>query len=113
MNLFERCIFIKHESTENGDGQRPLIQTQTTNHMPALNEKFHRNVPGPFYVDLSCTDCGLCPEIAPSVFRRADEEGQSFVWQQPMSPEAVAQAEEAMNSCPTESIGQDGREEQD
>lgn len=78
--------------------------------MATLNEKFHRNVPGPFYVDLTCIDCGLCPEIAPMIFRRADEEGQSYVWQQPGSPEAMALAEEAMNSCPTESIGQDGED---
>ena len=71
-------------------------------------DRFFRNVPGSFYNDDTCTDCGLCPEIAPGIFRRDDEHGQSYVWQQPQTDEERALAREAVIACPTESIGEDG-----
>ena len=76
--------------------------------MADRTEKHFRNAPGSFYNDLSCIDCDLCREIAPDVFRRDEEGGQSYVWQQPDSPEGVERAREAMTSCPTETIGCDG-----
>jgi ferredoxin len=71
-------------------------------------EKQRLNAPGPFYNDISCIDCDLCREIAPAFFRRDDEEGQSHVWKQPASAEELALAREALESCPTNSIGCDG-----
>lgn len=76
--------------------------------MADRTDKHPRNAPGSFYNDLSCIDCDMCREIAPDVFRRDDEEGQSYVWQQPDSPDALQRAREAMNRCPTETIGCDG-----
>lgn len=81
--------------------------------MAALSERFFRNVPGRYYNDESCTDCGLCPEIAPGIFRRDDTRGQVYVWRQPETPEELALAEEALAACPTESIGRDGEEAND
>ena len=66
------------------------------------------NVPGPYYNDLSCIDCGMCPEIAPLIFKRQEDAGYSYVYRQPVTPEEIALAEEAKESCPTESIGNDG-----
>jgi len=66
------------------------------------------NVPGNYYNDLTCIDCDLCRETAPQIFIRDDEEGLSYVWKQPASVEELAAAEEARNSCPTQSIGNDG-----
>jgi ferredoxin len=66
------------------------------------------NVPGNYYNDLTCIDCDLCRETAPQIFIRDDEEGLSYVWKQPASVEEIAAAEEARNSCPTQSIGNDG-----
>lgn len=66
------------------------------------------NAPGKYYNDQTCCDCGLCPDLAPRIFRRDDEGGYSYVWQQPLTPEDIAAAEEAIESCPTESIGRDG-----
>jgi len=71
-------------------------------------DKVPENVPGPYYNDNTCIDCGLCPEIAPQIFRRQDDNGYSYVWRQPATPEEIALAEEARESCPTESIGNDG-----
>lgn len=75
--------------------------------MADRTQKNPRNVPGRFYNDLTCIDCGMCPEIAPEIFARDDEEGLSYVKKQPDSPEELAAAIEAMNACPTESIGDD------
>ena len=66
--------------------------------------------PGPYYNDLSCIDCGMCPEIAPLIFKRQEDAGYSYVYRQPVTPEEIALAEEAKESCPTESIGNDGNE---
>lgn len=61
------------------------------------------NVPGPFYVTSECIDCGLCQEIAPTVFKH--HEGFSIVYHQPESPEEQALAIESLNGCPVEAIG--------
>ena len=76
--------------------------------MANKNEKNPGNVPGPFYIDSSCIDWDMCRENAPATFRRNDEIGLSIAYRQPVSPEEIAQAIEAMNGCPTESIGNDG-----
>lgn len=76
--------------------------------MADRTDKHPRNVPGSFYNDLSCIDCDMCRETAPEVFRRDDEEGLSYVWRQPDSPGTLQRAREAMDRCPTETIGCDG-----
>jgi ferredoxin len=76
--------------------------------MSDLSERFFRNVPGPFYNDHSCIDCGLCPELAPGIFRRDDAHGQSYVWRQPETADEWRLAGEVRLACPTESIGDDG-----
>lgn len=76
--------------------------------MADKNDKNPLNVPGKFYTDLSCTDCDLCREIASQIFKRDDQEGVTFVAKQPESPEEIALALEALESCPTETIGNDG-----
>jgi ferredoxin len=77
-----------------------------------MSNPIHRipeNVPGRFYVDDSCIDCDLCRENAPEIFRReSNGGGYSVVYRQPVTPEEIASAEEAMNGCPMESIGNDG-----
>ena len=76
--------------------------------MADRTDKNPLNVPGTYYNDLTCIDCDLCREIAPQVFTRDDEEGLSYVWKQPVTPEEIDAAEEARQSCPTETIGNDG-----
>ncbi|HEV8541928.1 MAG TPA: ferredoxin [Verrucomicrobiae bacterium] len=80
--------------------------------MPNRNEKNFGNAPGPFYVDSSCTDCDMCRVIAPAIFRRNEEIGASIAFHQPVTPEEFEQAHEGKNSCPTESIGDDGQDAQ-
>ncbi len=66
------------------------------------------NSSGKYYNDLSCIDCDLCREIAPQIFVRDDEEGLTYTLRQPIGDEEIALVQEAMNSCPIETIGDDG-----
>jgi ferredoxin len=68
-------------------------------------ERLPLNAPGKFYVDSSCIDCDLCRTTVPEIFRRDPVTGFSFVNRQPGTPEETAQAQAALNDCPTESIG--------
>ena len=72
------------------------------------NERFSDNVPGPWYVDSNCIGCGLCEDIAPSVFRLSAEGDHDFVHHQPETPAELEAAEEARERCPVEAIGNDG-----
>jgi ferredoxin len=76
--------------------------------MADKNLKNPENIPGRYYVDNTCIDCGLCPDTAPHIFKRFDEGGYSVVHRQPQTPQEVVLADEARESCPTESIGNDG-----
>jgi ferredoxin len=76
--------------------------------MADREDKNPENVRGAFYVDSQCIDCDLCRETAPDNFTRADDEGYSFVFKQPVTPEERAQCLEAMEGCPVEAIGEDG-----
>jgi ferredoxin len=49
----------------------------------------------------------MCPEIAPNLFRRDDDEGFSYIYKQPETKEEEKLALEAIEACPTESIGDD------
>lgn len=75
--------------------------------MPDILDRLPQNVPGRFYVDSTCTDCDLCRSHAPDHFRRDDDIGQSFVFRQPETPDEIALCREALEGCPTESIGED------
>ncbi|MEQ1850607.1 MAG: ferredoxin [Chthoniobacteraceae bacterium] len=70
--------------------------------------KTPKNVPGPFYVDETCIDCDLCRDTAPGIFRRDDEQGVTYVWKQPTTPDEHATAQAALQGCPTDTIGSDG-----
>jgi len=76
--------------------------------MANRNDRLSENVAGPFYVDSSCIDCDLCRGNAPQFFRRHDECGFSIVYKQPVTPEEIREAQNAMEGCPSESIGNDG-----
>ena len=75
--------------------------------MATLADRLARNVQGAFYVDAQCIDCDLCRSVAPTLFARDDETGFSYVQQQPTNDDEVAQALEALDTCPAGSIGDD------
>ena len=76
--------------------------------MADLSLRLPENVPGKYYVDDTCIDCDACRGDAPAFFTRADALGYSIVHRQPATPEEIAAVEEALEHCPTESIGHDG-----
>jgi len=76
--------------------------------MAEPTDKLPENVRGKFYVDSQCIDCDVCRDTAPKNFTRYDENGYSYVCQQPRTPEELELCEEAMNACPVEAIGDDG-----
>jgi glyoxylase-like metal-dependent hydrolase (beta-lactamase superfamily II)/ferredoxin len=70
-------------------------------------KRLAQNVPGDFYVDATCIDCDACRQMAPGVFR--DHGGQSSVYRQPAGPAETFRALQALITCPTGSIGTEGR----
>lgn len=75
--------------------------------MATLAEKVSLNATGRYYVDSTCIDCDQCRAIAPEIFGRSDD-GLSFVKRQPVTAEEIASTDEALDSCATQSIGNDG-----
>lgn len=76
--------------------------------MAGFTDRLPQNVPGKYYVDGECTDCGLCHEVAPQNFQRDDALGYSYVFRQPTSPQEVGKCEETVKGCPTEGVRTDG-----
>ena len=76
--------------------------------MADIANRYPENVGGAYYVDNQCIDCDLCRETAPNSFKRNDDGGFSFVFNQPTTPEELKLAKEAMEGCPVEAIGSNG-----
>ena len=76
--------------------------------MADIDDKLADNVAGKWYVDSNCIDCDVCRTTAPNNFEANEDEGYSFVNKQPENDEETELMEEAMESCPTEAIGDDG-----
>ena len=76
--------------------------------MPNILERLSINAKGRFYVDATCIDCDQCRNTAPEFFTRNDELGLSVVHRQPLTPQEIELAEDALRGCPSDSIGNDG-----
>lgn len=70
--------------------------------MAKESKRLPTNVPGDFFVDSGCIDCGTCRWVALGTFDGKND--QSFVRQQPEG-EQIAAALRAVVACPTGSIG--------
>ncbi len=77
--------------------------------MADLENKYEDNASGKFYVDDQCIDCDLCRETAPDNFTRQEDGGYSFLKKQPENEDEEALCKEAMEGCPVEAIGDDGK----
>ena len=73
--------------------------------MATITERLPLNITGRFFVDSSCIDCDQCRTEAPDFFARDGDNGTSYVQRQPVTPEEIAQVEEAAANCATASIG--------
>jgi ferredoxin len=76
--------------------------------MASKEDRLPQNVPGKFYVDDTCIDCDGCRSAAPNNFTRDDRTGYSYCFKQPENATEWAECEEAVQGCPTESVGNDG-----
>ena len=94
--------FANHETRATNHGKRPSPAV-VLNRVARLALKHEENIPGPFFVDTTCIDCDACRQIAPTVFH--DIGDQSAVYHQPQGAEELLQAQKALISCPTASIG--------
>jgi len=74
--------------------------------------KVPENVPGPWYIDNTCTPCRVCLDVAgaPDLMKYKDDDENNYVhfYRQPETPEEIASAEEASAVCPQNAIGNDG-----
>ena len=77
--------------------------------MADKDEKFEENVPGKYYVDTSCIACDACSAAAPDNFKLSGELEHAFVTKQPSSAQEETECQEALESCPVEAIGNDGK----
>lgn len=71
--------------------------------MASVKKRLSANVPGVFFVDDTCINCGTCRFIAPNTF--SDKDKKSRVYFQPETAEETRLALKAVISCPTSSIG--------
>ena len=71
-------------------------------------DKYPDNAAGAFYVDDQCIDCDACRATAPAFFQRNNDNGYSYVAQQPVTDTDRAKCQEALDGCPVEAIGSDG-----
>jgi ferredoxin len=67
------------------------------------------NLPGPFFVDRTCIDCGTCYQFAPGTF--AGGGGHARVHAQPEDTAVRLRASMALVACPVGSIGTDDKSE--
>ena len=72
--------------------------------MACADKKYDTNVMGRIFVDKECIDCDLCRVEVPEVFTRHDD-GYSYVYQQPGSPEILQKTKDMIFNCPVEAIG--------
>ncbi|MCB9659897.1 MAG: MBL fold metallo-hydrolase [Polyangiales bacterium] len=70
--------------------------------MASKHKRLPTNVPGDFFVDSGCIDCGTCRWVAFGTFDGKND--QSYVREQPQG-EQLAAALRAVVACPTGSIG--------
>lgn len=71
--------------------------------MAVLGKRLAANVPGEFFVDSTCIDCGTCRQVAPEAFAEGDD--ASYVHRQPADAAAAHRAAMALVACPVAAIG--------
>ena len=76
--------------------------------MAIKENKLESNVPGKFYVDDQCIDCGLCRATAGEFFGYDEDKGSATVIKQPASDDEIEMCEEALHQCAVGAIGDDG-----
>lgn len=76
--------------------------------MANKNAKVSENAAGKYYVDDQCIACGVCEGTAPENFKMNSDGAHAYVYKQPENDVEENQVKDAMSSCPSNSIGDDG-----
>lgn len=71
--------------------------------MAKLSRKLPSNVPGEFYVDSECIDCGACQWLAPENFDEKDDLARVF--HQPSKETEIRRSLMSVLACPVAAIG--------
>ena len=77
--------------------------------MANIDDKFPENVDGAYYVDEQCIACGLCPTEASNNFTMTDDDSYAYVFKQPENDEQKQDCKDALEGCPVDAIGNDGK----
>lgn len=77
--------------------------------MASIDEKWEDNVAGKYYIDKSCTFCCVCLDEAPENIKESDDGDHAIVFKQPENDEEVEAMKAAIENCPSESVGDDGK----
>ena len=72
--------------------------------MERNTQPWPQNVPGLYYVNMKCIDCGNCRRHAPMNFGRVNSEVHAYVKSQPKTPVEIEQCEKAIACCPVKAI---------
>ena len=70
--------------------------------MADLNRRHPQNIPGPWFVDLTCISCDTCTDISPEIFWR-DADRRAYVREH--RPQEADLFRAALESCPVEAVG--------
>jgi len=71
--------------------------------MADRNDAVPENVPGPYFTDRKCLNCGMCVQLAPENFGQGDY--YAYVQKQPENAQETEACAAAKMSCPVEAIG--------
>jgi ferredoxin len=69
--------------------------------------KCKENMNDKYFIDTECIACGTCLDIAPNNIKFSADNDHAFVFKQPQNDQEKKSFDEAMEGCPTESIGMD------
>lgn len=77
--------------------------------MASIAKRLEANLPGEFFVDSTCIDCGTCRQVAPETFAAGRD--ASYVCRQPNSEAEAHRARMALIACPVAAIGTETKHE--
>jgi ferredoxin len=72
-------------------------------------ERWEDNSGGAWFVDKTCILCSMCSELAPANFCESEDGDHDVCYKQPVSDQERRQCQEALEQCPVEAIGKNGR----
>ncbi|MBI1387833.1 MAG: ferredoxin [bacterium] len=76
--------------------------------MADVSERYEDNAPGKHYIDKTCAFCSVCIDEAPDNIKESDDGDHCIVFKQASNDAEAESLKNAIDACPTGSIGDDG-----